>query len=37
VRSYLASDDAVTDPRRYLALAREAIAEAVAATIAAVN
>jgi fructose-bisphosphate aldolase class II len=37
VRSYLASDDAVTDPRRYLAPAREAIAEAVAATIAAVN
>jgi len=37
VRSYLASDDAVTDPRRYLAPAREAVAEAVAAMIAAVN
>jgi len=37
VRSYLASDDAVTDPRRYLTPAREAVAEAVAAMIAAVN
>ena len=37
VRSHLASDDAVTDPRRYLAPAREAAAEAVAAMIAAVN
>jgi fructose-bisphosphate aldolase class II len=37
VRDCLASDDAVTDPRRYLAPAREAVAEAVAATIAAVN
>jgi fructose-bisphosphate aldolase, class II len=37
VRSYLASDGAVSDPRRYLAPAREAVAEAVAAMIAAVN
>ena len=37
VRSYLASDDAVTDPRRYLAPAREAVADVVTATIAAVN
>jgi fructose-bisphosphate aldolase class II len=37
VRSYLASDDAATDPRRYLAPAREAVAEAVSSMIAAVN
>ena len=37
VRGYLASDDAVTDPRRYLMPAREAVADAVATTIAAVN
>lgn len=33
VREHLAADDAVTDPRRYLAPARAAVAEAVAATI----
>ena len=37
VRNHLAADDTVTDPRRYLAPAREAVAEAVAATIAAIN
>ncbi len=37
VRDYFASDDAVTDPRRYLGPAREAAADAVAAMIAAVN
>lgn len=30
VRDYLAADDGVTDPRRYLAPARDAVAEAVA-------
>jgi fructose-bisphosphate aldolase class II len=30
VRDYLSADDAVTDPRKYLALARTAIADAVA-------
>jgi hypothetical protein len=33
----LAQDDAVTDPRRYLAPARTAVAEAVAAMIAAID
>ncbi len=33
VREHLAANDAVTDPRRYLAPARAAVAEAVAATI----
>jgi len=37
VRTYLAQDDAVTDPRRYLAPARAAVAEAVAAMIGAIN
>jgi len=37
VREYLASDGAVSDPRRYLAPARDAVADAVAALIAAVN
>ena len=37
VRKYLAADDAVTDPRRYLAPARVAVSEAVAAMIAAIN
>jgi fructose-bisphosphate aldolase, class II len=37
VRGILDSDAAVTDPRRYLAPAREAVADAVTATIAAVN
>lgn len=37
VRQYLASDDASTDPRRYLAPARDAVAQAVAGTIAAIN
>jgi len=30
VREYLQADDAVTDPRKYLAPARDAVAEAVA-------
>jgi hypothetical protein len=33
----LASDDAVTDPRKYLTPARAAITEAVAATISAID
>ncbi|MDT5279004.1 MAG: fructose-bisphosphate aldolase, class [Mycobacterium sp.] len=37
VRAHLAQDDAVTDPRRYLAPARAAVAEAVAAMIAAID
>ncbi len=37
VRSHLASDDSVSDPRRYLAPARDAVADAVATMIAAVN
>ena len=37
VRGYLASEGAVSDPRCYLAPAREAVAGAVAALIAAVN
>ena len=37
VRGILDSDGAVTDPRRYLAPAREAVADAVTAMIAAVN
>ena len=37
VRGILDSDGAVTDPRRYLTPAREAVADAVTATIAAVN
>jgi fructose-bisphosphate aldolase class II len=37
VRAHLDSDGTQTDPRRYLAPAREAVAEAVAGLIAAVN
>ncbi len=37
VRAHLASDDAVTDPRKYLTPARAAITEAVAATISAID
>jgi fructose-bisphosphate aldolase class II len=37
VRSHLASDDVVSDPRSYLAPAREAVADAVTAMIVAVN
>ena len=37
VRAYLASDDAVTDPRKYLAPARTAIADAVASVLRAIG
>ena len=37
VRTYLAADEVVTDPRRYLAPARVAVSDAVAAMIAAID
>ncbi|WP_123023359.1 class II fructose-bisphosphate aldolase [Mycolicibacterium stellerae] len=37
VRDYLASDDTVTDPRKYLAPARNAIADAVTAVLGAID
>jgi fructose-bisphosphate aldolase, class II len=37
VRAYLATDEVVTDPRKYLTPARIAVADAVAATIAAID
>ena len=37
VRAYLASDDTVTDPRKYLVAARNAIADAVAALLGAID
>jgi fructose-bisphosphate aldolase, class II len=37
VRAHLAADDAVTDPRRYLAPARDAVSDAVAEVLAAVG
>ena len=37
VRGYLAEDDTVTDPRRYLAPARVAVTEAVAAMLTAIT